>query len=182
MTKYRSTLIVLIILSIASFFPTELTKLAGDMGLYIGVVQFNNQSDESIKEMEFYFEPLVGESLMIYEEPIGWSCYKEGTTFHFTDGILAPRESITIQLSCYQYFPNIQYPFIATGYTESNAAISGDGVIKFNDFILLRILYYISRSPNQTVLLALTGVFILIELIDYIRHRNDTQPKPPMTN
>jgi len=176
MGKYRSTLILFLILSVASFYTDELARLCGEMGLYIGVIQFNNPAEsESITRIEFHFEEDVSNSLEFFQEPAGWRCYKDGTSFNLINGVLNPRESVTIQLSCDRYFPFLDYPFVANGFTTTNAALPGDGRIKFNDVIPLRVLFYISRSPNQSILFLLTGVFFVLELISTLRDRKKKQ-------
>ena len=180
MGKYRSTLILFLILSAASFFTDELASLAGDMGLYVAVVQFRNPPEgASLNHIEFEIEEGVSKWLQFYNEPAGWRCYKDALSFHLVDGVLAPGGSVTIELACYKYFPFIEYPITMTGFTSDNTSISGETLIKFKDVIPLRVLSYISRSPNQSVLFGLTGLFFVIEAVYFIldRCKNET-PKP----
>ncbi len=182
MGKYRSTLILFLILSAASFYTDELASLFGDMGLYIAVVQFRNPADSaSINHIEFRFEEGVGESLKFYNVPTNWTSDKNASLFFHLYGVLDPRGSVTIELACNKYFPPVEYPIMVTGFTSDNKTIPGDMNIKFNDVIPLRVLSYISRSPNQSVLFVLTGLFFVIEVVYFIldRLKNETlKPQP----
>jgi len=174
MGKYLIPLIVLLALSIFSFFPRQLGLLAGEMGVYTGTLSY--QCSEPIKKIVFQLGPKLGDALMVYEEPTGWNYTHAGDRIQLEkeNGLLDADVPIQLTVSCKWYMGKDIYKITSIGTTSTRQTVTTQGDLEIPDMMALQILFHLTNPLVRVAVFGATLVFLFLE----IRSRQSTSAAP----
>ncbi len=147
---------------------------------FIGPTEYRGQlgftyveGENPITGITFEVDPRIAGSLLILEEPAGWSHTFTGGTVELTGGSLSPGESLVVPVSLMRYVEPDEYSISSTGVTSGGETVEVVGSLVVTLMVILRTLTAISNVKVTASLGTVALIFVDI-LLKRFRGRVDS--------
>jgi hypothetical protein len=147
---------------------------------FIGPTEYRGQlgftyveGENPITRITFEVDPRIAGSLLILEEPAGWSHTFTGGTVELTGGSLSPGESLVVPVSLMRYVEPDEYSISSTGVTSGGETVEAGGSLVVTLMVILRTLTAIS-NVKVTASLGTVGLIFVDILLKRFRGRVDS--------
>jgi hypothetical protein len=173
MVNLRSYIALGLILTGAAYSADFFSPFIGPTE-YRGQLGFTYVEGESpITRITFEVDLRIAGSLLILEEPAGWSHTFTGGIVELTGGSLSPGESLVVPVSMMRYVEPDEYSISSTGVTSGGETVEAAGSLVVTLMVILRTLTAISNL-KVTASLGTVGLIFVDILLKRFRGRVDT--------
>jgi hypothetical protein len=147
---------------------------------FIGPTEYRGQlgfsyveGEDPITGITFEVDPRIAGSLLILEEPAGWSHTFTGGTLELTGGSLSPGGSLVVPVSLMRYVEPDEYTISSTGVTSGGETVQSVGTLAVSLMVILRTLTAISKVKT-TASLGTAGLVFVDIILKWLRGRAES--------